>query len=462
MDDLSGHAYKTRWQMGKKLFGTDGIRGLANEHPLDPETAIRVGKALTYILKNGVSKRPRIAIGRDTRLSGGMLAAAISSGICSAGGDVIDIGIISTPAVAYLTSALDAHAGIVISASHNPYYDNGIKIFSESGYKLSDELEHEIESLVLNGDIESATEANIGVIRYNNGLYKSYMDYLKKSISPPELSGMKIVLDAANGAAYKIATEMLESLGAALIKIGTEPDGININDGVGAVHPEKMSKLTYEAKAAIGIALDGDADRLILSDEQGNIVDGDKIMGFAAKYMLEKGTLRGNGVVATVMSNLGLELALKEMGIELVRVGVGDRFVVEKMREGGYNLGGEQSGHLIFMDHSTTGDGLLSALMVLKIMHDTGKPLSELASVVSTVPQKLVNIPVKEKKPIEELPLVLNAIRHAEERLGDTGRVLVRYSGTENKARIMIEAMDETIVDELTGEIADAFKKSLN
>ncbi len=447
-----------------RLFGTDGIRGEANRYPVTPEVALRVGFAVGYIFKNQGRHR-RIIIGKDTRLSGYMLEMAISSGILSMGAEAWLVGPMPTPAVAFLTKDLRAEAGVVISASHNPFEDNGIKIFGSDGFKLPDSLEEKIEKMVLDPE-EDFSERALG-----GGLGKAfrvedargrYMVYLK-SFFPQELTleGLKLVVDCANGATYRIAPELFEELGADVVRVGCEPNGTNINLNCGALHPEVIKEKVLSEGAHLGLAFDGDGDRLVLVDEKGQVVDGDEVMALCAKEMKEEGTLKKETVVATVMSNLGLEWFLEENGMRLVRTKVGDRYVAERMREEGYNLGGEQSGHIIFMDHSTTGDGILTALKVLSIIVKRQRPASELLHPFEKVPQVTKSVRVREKKPLEELPEVEDVISKAKEKLGDRGRILVRPSGTEPKYRVMVEGEDEGVVRSLAEEVAESIKRVL-
>ena len=447
----------------RKLFGTDGIRAEANKYPLDGETVFAVGRSAAITLR-GKRPKPLVVVGRDTRISGTMLCAAISSGLCAQGADVIDVGVVSTPAVAYITRSLDADAGVVISASHNPYQDNGIKFFGGDGFKLPDEVELEIERVMEETDFAAVRpdHGKIGTIKTNHALHEAYIDHLLGTVGEKiDLRDKTIVLDTANGAAHQLARVLFKRLNARIIPLGMEPNGTNINDGVGAVYPERMCHMVKETGASFGISLDGDADRLIMCDEYGDLVDGDMIMAMCAKYLYERDMLQGNTVIATVMSNLGLEKALSSIGVRLERVSVGDRYVVERMRQGDFNLGGEQSGHLIFMDKITTGDGLLSALMVMRVMGDEQRPLSELASFMKPFPQTLKNVLINRKPPIAELPGVMQEIRQVEQELGTDGRVLVRYSGTENKARVMIEGPDQITIEAMADRIVDQFKNAL-
>ena len=429
----------------RKLFGTDGIRGPANEYPMTGEIAMALGRALTHVARqNGGRKSPRIVIGKDTRISGYMLETAIASGICSMGGEVMLVGPMPTPGISFITASMRADAGVVISASHNPYSDNGIKLFWSDGFKLPDAVELELEHMILkdagwNGHTPKGNAIGKAV-RIDDALGR-YIVELKHTF-PRELSldGINLVLDCANGAAYKVAPDVFEELGANVIAIGTTPNGSNINDNCGALHPDKAAIKVLETKADIGITLDGDADRVILVDERSQVVDGDAVMALCASHMIKEGTLNENTVVTTVMSNLGLDKAIKKLGGKVVRTAVGDRYVVEAMRNGNFNLGGEQSGHLIFSDHSTTGDGVLAALQILAIMVKERKPLSELAGgIMQRIPQCLLSFKVAKRVPLENCPKTQAVIARHEETLGDDGRVFVRYSGTEAKARVLVE-----------------------
>ncbi len=447
----------------KKLFGTDGIRGVANEEPMTTETAMKVGRATAYIFKGG-TKRHRIVIGKDTRLSGYMLETALASGICSMGADVLLVGPLPTPGIAFITSSMRADAGVVISASHNPFQDNGIKIFSGDGFKLPDEKESQIERLIFSEELDKLrpTASEVGKAFRVEDAVGRYVVFLKGAFPKDlDLSGMKIAVDCAHGAAYKVAPAVFEELGAHVVTCGHDPDGENINAGCGSLYPEVVRGLVKESGADIGIALDGDADRVIVVDEKGTEFNGDKIMAVCARQMMENRELVDGVLVATVMSNMGLELFMKEMGGRLIRTQVGDRYVVEKMIKGRYNLGGEQSGHIIFLDYNTTGDGILSALMLLSVMVRKQKRLSELAGIITDFPQVLKNVQVKRRANLSEIPTVAEAISQAESRLGDRGRVLVRFSGTENKVRVMLEGQDETLIADLASGIADAIEREL-
>jgi phosphoglucosamine mutase len=447
----------------KKLFGTDGVRGVANVHPMTTELAMQLGRAAAYIFKNS-HKRHRIVIGKDTRLSGYMIESALVAGICSMGVDVLQVGPLPTPGIAYITSSMRADAGVVISASHNPFQDNGIKFFFKDGFKLPDEMELKIEDLLDSGRIDSlrpiATE--VGKAFRIDDAAGRYVVFLKSTFPKDlDLSGIKIVLDCANGAAYKVAPAVLEELGAEVIAIGVKPNGTNINAGCGSLHPEVMCELVKEHQANLGIALDGDADRVIFCDEFGKVVDGDQVMAICAIEMLKQKRLKKNTLVATVMSNMGLDIAMRKAGGKVIKTDVGDRYVVEEMRRGGYNLGGEQSGHMIFLDHNTTGDGLLSALQVLSIIRRTGRSLSDLADVMIPLPQVLVNVRVRERKDIMSFPDIASLVKRLEERVGENGRLLLRYSGTEPLLRIMLEGQDKYEITAWAKELAEAVEKKL-
>ncbi len=447
----------------KELFGTDGIRGVANEEPMTTETAMKVGRATAYIFKGG-NRRHRIVIGKDTRLSGYMLETALASGICSMGVDVLLVGPLPTPGIAFITSSMRADAGVVISASHNLFQDNGIKIFSGDGFKLPDEKEQEIEDLIFSNKIDKLrpTATEVGKAFRVDDAVGRYIVFLK-AIFPKDLdlTGLTIAVDCAHGAAYKVAPSVFEELGAKVIVMGDEPDGENINDGCGSLHPELVSSAVKSSGADIGIALDGDADRVIVVDEGGSEVNGDKIMAICAQDKMEARMLKEGVLVATVMSNMGLEVFMKRIGGSLVRTPVGDRYVVEKMVKGGYNLGGERSGHLIFLDYNTTGDGILSALKVLSVMVRKQKKLSELSGIMTEFPQVLKNVKVKKRVDLNESPKIKKAITDAEKQLGDTGRVLVRFSGTEPKVRVMVEGEDEGLITSLASDIADTIEREL-
>ena len=448
----------------KRLFGTDGIRGVANVEPMTADTTLRLGRAIAHIFKKE-PRRHRILIGKDTRLSGYIFEYALTAGICSMGVDVLLAGPIPTPAIAFLTSSMRADAGVVISASHNPYQDNGIKLFSSDGFKLPDELELEIEGFVLDEDGKpelrpSADE--VGKAYRIDDAVGRYVVFVKNTF-PKELTldGLKIVVDCANGATYRAAPEAFYELGAEVVSLGVSPNGVNINKGCGSLHPEGLKEEVLRQNAHLGIAFDGDGDRCILVDEKGNIVNGDHILAICATAMIKEGTLKDNTVVATVMSNTGLDEAVERAGGRVVRTQVGDRYVVEEMLRGGYNLGGEQSGHIVFFEHTTTGDGIITAMQILSIMIKEGKPLSELASIMTYYPQVLVNVRVREKRPLDDIPSVRQALRDIENSLGGRGRVFVRYSGTEPVARVTVEGEKEDVIKALAQQLADVIKKEL-
>jgi phosphoglucosamine mutase len=424
-----------------RLFGTDGIRGVANAEPMTPDTVLRVGVAVGQVCKLQTA-RPTVVVGRDTRRSGEMLEGALAAGLASTGVDVILAGIIPTPAVAMLTRTLPATAGAMVSASHNPFADNGVKFFATSGFKFDDEVEGQIEELVVDGGAAVArpTGGNVGRVTRLADALDRYRTFLRHA-TPGGLSlrGVKIVLDCAHGAAYQVAPEVFTALGADVVALGVTPDGENINDASGAVHPEQLQATVVAERAQLGLALDGDADRAILVDEKGTLVDGDEVLAMLGVAMLESSTLKHRTVVATVMSNLGLEICLRERGARLIRTAVGDRHVVEEMVRHGYNLGGEQSGHLLFLDRTTTGDGLLAGLQAIGHMMERQRPLSELKTVMSKYPQVLLNVRMKERREVDRMPTVRQAIDRVAGELGERGRILVRYSGTEPLLRIMVE-----------------------
>jgi phosphoglucosamine mutase len=439
----------------KKLFGTDGIRGKANEYPISIELVTKLGQAIGYYFK-GAHQQPRVLIGKDTRRSGYMLEQALSAGICSVGCDAYVLGPLPTPGIAYLTRGMRATAGIVISASHNPFSDNGIKIFSANGYKLPDDIEEKIESLIESNLMVDhlPTGAKIGRARRVEDAIGQYAVYLKEQFPKHlTLDGLRIILDCANGAAYKVAPKVFTELGAECFLIGVSPDGTNINDQCGALHPGKMAEQVKLYKADIGLAFDGDADRLVIVDDTGAIVDGDEILAICGTRMMKKGKLKKNTVVSTIMSNMGLDIAMDRVGAKVVRTKVGDRYVMEEMLKGDFNLGGEQSGHLIFRDSATTGDGILAALHMLEIMIEEGKKVSELKKCLERLPQVLKNVHVKEKIPLEKLPALQESIQKKEQKLGKGGRILFRYSGTESVVRIMVEGPSIDLIDKLADEL---------
>jgi len=447
-----------------KLFGTDGIRGVANKTPMTAEMALNIGRAVAHLLDRG-GHAPRIVIGRDTRISGDMLESALVAGLCSMGAEAIVAGILPTPGVAFLTESLRADAGIVISASHNPYEDNGIKIFGQGGFKLPDETEAAIEELLSAEKMHTLTPspAKIGRGARMEDAPGRYTAFLKQSF-PREhsLEGMKVVLDCSNGAAYRVAPDVFFELGAATTTLFNQPDGKNINLRCGSQHPEKLAKKVVESGADAGFAFDGDCDRVIAVDEKGNILTGDRMLAICAKVMKNEGKLTNNTVVRTVMSNTGLRLALESLGIDSVITGVGDRLVIEAMKAKGAALGGEDSGHLIFLEHHTTGDGIITALQVAAAMKKAGQPLSKLAEIMKVFPQVLVNVHVKARPILEEIPEIAAAIRTAEARLKDQGRVLVRYSGTQHICRIMAEGPTQEETEQICRTLAAVIDKSIN
>jgi len=447
----------------KKLFGTDGVRGVANQDPMTSEMALRIGRAAAHVLRDS-AHRHRIVIGKDTRLSGYMIESALTSGLCSMGMDVLLIGPVPTPGIAFLTRSLRADAGVVISASHNPYEDNGIKFFGRDGFKLPDETEAKMEELIFSGEVDSIrpTAAEIGKASRIDDAIGRYNEFVKSSIPRGlDLSGLRIAVDSANGAAYKIGPRILLELGADVISVYDQPTGMNINQGCGSLYPEAISQTVVANHAQVGIAFDGDADRVVFCDEHGTVIDGDTIMAICALRMMKEGRLKQNTLVATVMSNLGLELAMRQAGGNLLRTAVGDRYVMEKMLLGGYNLGGEQSGHIIFLDHNTTGDGLISALQVLAIMKQANQPLSELAACMKTYPQILVNVKVKQRRDLASIPEISKHMSEIEKKLDGTGRLLVRYSGTEPKVRVMIEGENQLEIKVLAEDLANIIKEKL-
>jgi phosphoglucosamine mutase len=447
--------------MSQRYFGTDGIRGLANRHPMTSEVALRVGMAAGRVFSRSGGHRHRVVIGKDTRLSGYMIESALMSGFTAVGMDVFLLGPMPTPAVAMLTRSLRADLGVMISASHNPYDDNGIKFFDPEGYKLSDEAEQEIERLIEAGSAELLVAADkIGRATRVESAQERYIEFAKRTLPRDlRLGGLRIVIDCANGAAYKVAPEALWELGAEVVRIGVEPNGRNINLKCGSTAPEALCEKVREVRADIGIALDGDADRVVIVDEKGRIVDGDQLMALIAETWSSSGRLAGGGVVATVMSNLGLERYLRSLGLSLVRTAVGDRHVVEHMRKHGYNVGGEQSGHIVLSDFTTTGDGLVSAMQVLATVVSTGKPVSQVCSRFAALPQVLKNVRYANGQPLDDAR-VRNVIEGAKARLGQTGRIVIRPSGTEPVIRVMAEGDDESLVSSVVGEIVAAVQEA--
>ncbi len=450
--------------MEKKLFGTDGVRGVANVEPMTTEMALQLGRAAAYVCKKDPARRHRIVIGKDTRLSGYMLENAMVAGICSMGVDVLIVGPLPTPGIAFITASMRADAGVVISASHNAYQDNGIKFFSNTGFKLPDEVELEIEDLILNHRIDALRPIaeNVGKAFRIDDAIGRYVVFLKNTFPRDlDLQGLRIVLDCAHGAGYRVAPAVLTELGAEVIPLGVHPNGLNINDGCGSMHPEVMAAKVREYRADIGMALDGDADRVIFVDENGQEVDGDHILALCGTEMLQQNALQKKTVVATVMSNMGLDLAMKQAGGKVVRTAVGDRYVVEEMLRGGYNLGGEQSGHMIFLDHNSTGDGILSALQVLAVMQRKNRPLSELARIMTSLPQVLVNVKVRKRADLSKIAPVKEAMKGIEGELAGKGRLLVRYSGTEPLLRIMVEGEDQGRINDLAGQLAEVVRQQI-
>jgi len=446
------------------MFGTDGVRGIANKE-LSPALAFNLGRIGAYVLTEETHRKPRIAVGKDTRISGDMLEAALIAGICSMGAEAVSLGVLPTPAVAYLTRHMGLDAGVVISASHNPFEYNGIKFFNGEGYKLSDQLEDRIESLMLNPEngIAYPTGAEIGKkVEVDNAVH-GYVDFLKKTIDV-NLRGLKIAVDCANGASYIAAPSVLADLGAEIVVINNKPDGKNINVKCGSTHPGGLQKLVVESGANIGLAFDGDADRLIAVDNRGNIVNGDHMLAIFARHLKGKGILKKDTVVATVMSNMGLDIAMKREKCNLVKTKVGDRYVLEEMVSMGYSIGGEQSGHIIFLDHNTTGDGLLTALQLLAVVKETGKKLSDLASIMKELPQVLVNAKVKNENKDKYMKdeAIAEMITGLEKKLKGRGRVLIRPSGTEPLIRVMLEGANEAEIKEDAEALAKLIEEKLN
>ncbi len=447
-----------------KLFGTDGIRGVANEHPMTAEMAMNIGRATAHLFKKK-GHVPKIIIGKDTRISGYMLENALVSGICSMGVHAIMVGVLPTPGIAFLTGSMRADAGIVISASHNPFQDNGIKIFGSEGFKLPDETESAIEEIVFANNLHTLhpSPSELGKAYRMEDARGRYIVFLKHAF-PKEcsLEGTRIVLDCSNGATYRVAPETFMELGAEVTTLFDEPNGKNINLQCGSQHTETLAKTVLEAKADVGFAFDGDGDRMIAVDETGAVLTGDRIIAICAASMKKEGTLTNNLVVRTVMSNIGLGLALESLGIDSVMTGVGDRYVIEEMQARGASLGGEDSGHLIFLHHHTTGDGIITALQLAAAIKKDGKPLSELAKIMKVFPQMLINVDVKSRPEIETAPEIMAAIRDVERRLGSQGRVLVRYSGTQNMCRVMVEGPTPEETGRFCQEIAEIVEKKLS
>ncbi|MBU9672649.1 phosphoglucosamine mutase [Planococcus sp. CP5-4] len=444
-----------------KYFGTDGVRGVANSE-LTPELAFRLGRFGGYVLTKSSKEKPKVLVGRDTRISGEMLENALAAGLLSVGAEVMRLGVISTPGVSYLTRVMSAEAGVMISASHNPVADNGIKFFGSDGFKLSDDQEAEIEALLdaETDDLPRPTGGDLGSItEYFEGGQK-YIQYLKQTVDE-EFDGIHVALDCAHGATSTLATHVFADLDADISSMGASPNGLNINEGVGSTHPEALAKLVLEKGADVGLAFDGDGDRLIAVDEKGTIVDGDQIMYICAKHLKSEGRLKQDTVVSTIMSNMGFYKALEENGMKSVKTAVGDRYVVEEMKKNEYNLGGEQSGHIIFLDYNTTGDGLLSGLQLVNIMKITGKKLSELANEMTIFPQKLVNIRVTDKHGVTDNALVAEKIAEVERDMDGDGRVLVRPSGTEPLVRVMVEAPSAEACEDYVERIAAVVREEM-
>lgn len=444
-----------------EFFGTDGIRGVAGQYPLDQPTIEQIGYSLAIELMKRLNRAPQIIIGRDTRESGGWIELALARGVSAAQGSARSAGVITTPGVAYLTRALDADAGVVISASHNSYRDNGIKIFSESGRKLDDAAEEAIERYLKSEALSLAPPADI-TIETDVNLKERYLAFLRDEVGTGlKLNGLKIAIDCANGASYELAPKLFSALGADLAVINVEPNGRNINQDCGSLHPEKLRQTVIEEKAGLGLAFDGDADRLLMVDERGNLVDGDQILLIMADYLASRGGLTGGRVVATVMSNLGLELALSERGIALARTAVGDKYVLDELLKGGGSLGGEQSGHIIFPEISLAGDGMITALEVLRAITERNSSLGDLANSYTRYPQVTINVRVSRKPPFDTVPPIKEAINAIEKTMDGKGRLLVRYSGTENLARVMIEGQDEATIRNQAESIAEIIKAQI-
>lgn len=446
-----------------QLFGTDGIRGRANCYPITPEIALSVGKAIAHVLQKENQGSKRVLIGKDTRLSGYMLETALTSGLVSMGVEVFLVGPLPTPAVAHLTKSMGAAAGIMLTASHNPFDDNGVKIFGPDGFKLSDEVENRIEAHVLTCDLNSdhIRSDRIGKAHRIDDARGRYIEFAKGSIQNQNLNGLKIVVDCGHGAAYFVGPLILKELGATVVKTNAEPDGYNINNECGALYPENLGNLVRHNQADIGIAFDGDADRVIFCDSNGRVIDGDRILAMCALALKEQGRLVNDTLVVTTMSNLGLHDAMQQNGIDVVATDVGDRYVIQYMRTSGCNLGGEKSGHLIFKDYATTGDGIMSALQVLNLMRQTGEPISKLADCISEYPQQMVSLPVAEKRDLSQLPKLQSGLEACRSSLGNSGRVILRYSGTEPKIRLLVEAKEADAVDSWTKRLSSVIQEEL-
>ncbi|PIS10003.1 MAG: phosphoglucosamine mutase [Bdellovibrio sp. CG10_big_fil_rev_8_21_14_0_10_47_8] len=460
---------KAGYEKRQRLFGTDGIRGTANVYPMTPEVVVKIGQAIGHLLQKQtlpwISPQRKVVIGKDTRLSGYMIEQALSSGLNSMGVHVQLVGPLPTPGIGFLTRNMRAAAGVVISASHNAFHDNGIKIFGYDGFKIADEMEREIERLVLEEDLNQylPPSHHVGRTRRIEDSQGRYILYVKNTFPLEEtLDGLRIVLDTANGAAYKVAPAIFTELGAEVIQLGDAPNGTNINDKVGALYPAKLAESVIEYRADVGISLDGDADRVIMVDERGEVMNGDHILGICALHMKKKGSLKKNTLVVTQMSNFGLEKRMNEAGIQVVKTGVGDKYVVEEMRKNGFNLGGEQSGHIIFSDHTTTGDGCVAALNVLAVMKQTGVKMSELNKIIVDVPQVLINLRVKKKKNLDAIPGYQSLIDSIVAQLNGDGRVFVRFSGTEPVIRILVEGPDKVLINQHAAQIAEFLEEHLS
>ncbi len=446
----------------RRLFGTDGVRGVANIYPMTTEIAMQIGRGIAFLVKDRTHGH-RIVIGKDTRISGYMIENALAAGICSMGVDVLLSGPLPTPGIAFITTSMRADAGVVISASHNPFQDNGIKIFSKTGFKLPDQLEADIEDLIFSQKMAALrpTADEVGRAFRLEDVKGRYIVFLKNTFPKNyTLDGFHIILDCAHGATYSVAPHVFEELGARVTKIGVQPDGKNINHECGALHPEVMAEKVKQLGADLGIALDGDGDRLIISDENGNVIDGDHLMAICASELMSRKKLKKKTLVATVMSNMGLELAMEQMGGKMVRTNVGDRYVVEEMRRKKYSFGGEQSGHLIFLEHNTTGDGILASLQLLSIMIKRKKPVSELAKIMESLPQVLKNVRTAKRMDLELIPGFQKTMKTMEKKLGNDGRILVRLSGTEPVVRVMLEGMDYDIIDTMADELCELIRKA--
>ncbi|MBC7742106.1 MAG: phosphoglucosamine mutase [Bdellovibrionaceae bacterium] len=452
-----------------KLFGTDGIRGTSNQYPMTPEVVVKIGQAIGYLIRKKVISSPsqanKVVIGKDTRLSGYMIEQALSSGLNSMGIYVQLVGPLPTPGIGYLTRTMRAAAGIVISASHNAYQDNGIKIFGPDGFKLDDKLEKEIETLVADGNLSKflPPSKEVGRTKRIEDAQGRYIVYAKSAF-PLEytLDGLRIVLDTAHGAAYKVAPAIFEELGAEVIHVGNQPNGTNINDKVGALHPSLISQAVVQYRADVGIGLDGDADRVVMIDEKGKLVNGDHILAICALHMKKKKQLNHNTLVVTEMSNFGLGKKMSEHGITVIKTSVGDKHVVEEMRRGGFNLGGEQSGHIIFLDHSTTGDGTVAALNVLSVIKETGQPMSELSNVFEDVPQVLINCRVRSRVELDQIKGYADILKSKEKELAGEGRIFIRYSGTEPLIRILVEGPDKKKITAIAENLATFLEKEIS